>query len=61
MATKSPFQTMLEHIDYGDFDELRDVLVMMGQDVEKQEKKLKLLEKKIKRINETHPSTAVKK
>lgn len=59
--SKSQFKTMLENVDPGDFEELRDIMEMMGQDIEAQDKKIKRLEKKVRRVNEMYPSTVVKK
>lgn len=56
---KNPFKTMLQNIDSGDFEELRDVPVMMSEDMDKQDKKIKALEKKVKRVNDLYPSTVV--
>lgn len=58
---KSQFKAMIEHVGENDFEELRDVLAMMGEEIDLQDKKIKQLEKKVKRVNAQFPSTATKR
>ncbi len=58
MSSKNDFKTMLEHVESGDFEEIRDVLTMMSEELDRQEKKVKALEKKMRRVNQMFPNTA---
>lgn len=58
---KNVFTTMTQNVEPDDLDELHDVLVMLAQAVDKQEKEIKSLTKRMNRVNEALPSTAFPK
>jgi hypothetical protein len=58
--TDKDFEVIIRNTDMQDPDELRDVLAMLGKQVDTDQKKIKRLESQLKRVNAMFPSTARK-
>lgn len=54
------FETMMNHCEHDDLEQLHDILTMLAKTVDTQAKEIAQLKRQMKAVNEAIPSTAVK-
>lgn len=55
---KKTLATMMQNVDADDMEETHDMLVILSEEVDKQNARIEKLTKRLERVNEALPSTA---